>query len=418
MSDDLLAQIQALQFTDKPAAEALLKGFIQDTLKLIPVKVELRPLAVSLNSFNGFVTLDDGRRLFFKTHTEPGSVIGEYYQGAVLAKAGYPISQPLFSSTKHGQQLLVYDVIYDPSVFDTAWALELETEDSDTLAALTNAQNAADDQLLNLYLQTLEWQSANEAAKAAVHQLFFHRLAAGRLERFYGPDLEAPAKEFNIKLPDGEVAMSDVRAVRWQINGQRYDITLDEIIEKSIDLLDPIQDGPSIIGHGDAHNGNIFFRGSAPMLYFDPAFAGCHHPLLDLTKPLFHNVFAMWMYFPRIKKQEMTISLRKTDERWMVEHDYVLHPVREMFLKSKVDRVLVPILRELKRRTWLRSDWRQYLKASLFCCPLLTMNLTDHEKYPPEISLLGLTMAVEMGADSEDKRSRIDTVLDEVEKAL
>jgi hypothetical protein len=418
MSGEILARIQALQFDNKPAAEALLKDFIHDTLNLNPVKIELRPLAVSLNSFNGFMTLDDGRRLFFKTHTEPGSVIGEYYQGAVLAKAGYPVVQPLFSSTEQGKQLLVYDVIHHPSVFDTAWALELETGESNTLTALTAAQNAADDQLLALYLQTLEWQSANDAAKAAVHQLFFHRLAAGRLERFYGPDLEAPSKEFNITLPEGEVAMNVVRGVRWQINGQRYDTTLDEIIEKSMDLLDPIQNGPSIIGHGDAHNGNVFFRGEQPMLYFDPAFAGRHHPLLDLTKPLFHNVFAMWMYFPRIKKQDMTISLRKDGDLWTVEHDYALHPVREMFLASKVDRVLIPILRELKRRTWLRSDWRQYLKASLFCCPLLTMNLSDHQKYPPEISLLGLTMAVEMGADSQEKRSRIDNVLDEVEKAL
>jgi hypothetical protein len=46
------------------------------------------------------------------------------------------------------------------------------------------------------------------------------------------------------------------------------------------------------------------------------------------------------------------------------------------------------------------------------------MNLADREKFPPEISLLGLAMAVEMGGDSAGVRSRIDEVLDDVEQAL
>ena len=75
------------------------------------------------------------------------------------------------------------------------------------------------------------------------------------------------------------------------------------------------------------------------------------------------------------------------------------------------------MLIELKRRSWLYEDWRAYLKASLFCCPFLTMNLTDSAKFPPEISLLGLAMSVEMGAESKNQRSLLDRTLDEVEKA-
>jgi hypothetical protein len=48
----------------------------------------------------------------------------------------------------------------------------------------------------------------------------------------------------------------------------------------------------------------------------------------------------------------------------------------------------------------------------------LTLNLADAERFPPEISLLGLCMAVEMGAESYDERSLIDQTLDEVESAL
>jgi hypothetical protein len=221
-----------------------------------------------------------------------------------------------------------------------------------------------------------------------------------------------------IALPGHRYTMREVRQAHWEINGQHYEETLDSIIEQCIYVLNPSQDGPCIVGHGDAHNGNVFFQSNNTLLYFDPAFAGRHHPLLDLTKPLFHNVFAMWMYFPREKLNQTAITFTRSGNTYHVQHNYSLHPVREMFLHSKVERVLIPILQELKRRSWLREDWRAYLKLVLFCCPFLTMNLAVGQKFPPEISLLGLAMAVEMGAESRGTRSRIDQILDEVERLI
>lgn len=418
MSSDLLQQIQALQFSDKPRAEALLREFVTHTFPLNVSKVELRPLAVSLNSFNGFLTLTNGERLFFKTHTESDEVIDEYYQAALLAEVGYPVIQPVFSSKESGKQFLIYEVIHDPSVFDVAWAIE--TGASNALDELTAAQNAADDLLYELYRKTLIQQSADQAARAAVHQLFFHRLTGGRLARFYGPLPGEVGESPLIDLPGVRLTMQVVRSARWQINGQDYTETLNDLISRAISLLNPAQAWPAVVGHGDAHNGNVFFHrqnGGRRMLYFDPAFAGSHHPLLDLTKPLFHNVFAMWMYFPHEKASQLQIDIHCGDV-WQVNHNYTLHPVREMFLKSKTERVLLPILRDLKGLGWLQSDWREMLKAALFCCPLLTMNLTDSQKFSPEISLLGLVMAVEMGAESCERRSIIDTILDQVETQL
>lgn len=428
-SGDLLQRIQTLQFTDRSEAEALLRSFIAQTFDLDVAVVELRPHAVSLNSFNGFLSLRDGRRLFFKTHTEQDNVIDEYYNATLLQEAGYPIIKPLMSSTQAGQHLLIYKVITDPSVFDLAWRIEQE-EDTDSLPALTAAQNAADDDLLRIYLETLELQSAEDAAKAPVHQLFWHRITGGRMERFYGSPLKRKGSVEQILLPGQGVIADDVQLIttdqiflmQWEINGQRYDSTLYDIIHSAASrYLTPQIVGPSIVGHGDAHNGNVFFREKTQppsLLYFDPAFAGQHHPLLDLTKPLFHNVFAMWMYFPHTKQEQTAIRLQQRDGVFYVEHDYVLPSLRDMFLRSKVEHTLIPIMIELERRRWLREDWRAYLKAALFCCPFLTLNLADSERFPPEISLLGLAMAVEMGAESKGERSLIDQVLDEVEAQL
>ncbi|MEO8607659.1 MAG: hypothetical protein ABI690_07250 [Chloroflexota bacterium] len=419
MTDDILYQIQTMQFRDKSAAEQLLVNFIRDTFALPVRTVELRPLAVSLNSFNGFLTLDDEKKLFFKTHAEPDTVIAEYYNARRLADAGYPVIQPVFSSTEAGKQLLIYEVITAPSVFDVAW--DIENGDKTYFDALTEAQNHADDLLFQYYQETIAFQDANDAALAPIHQLFFHRLVGGRLERFYGALPGQNGDSHHIKLPSGEFNMHSIRQVKWQINGQFYAQNLDEMILNAIHLLNPLQSGISVIGHGDAHNGNVFFEANAippSLLYFDPAFAGRHDPLLDIVKPLFHNIFAMWMYFPADKARDTHIRLQTADDKWIVEHDYRLHPIRLMFLRSKIDRVITPLLHMLKKNEQLRSDWRTYLKCALFCCPFLTMNLTDQQKFTPEISLLGLVMSIEMGCESNGKRSQIDLILDEINQSI
>ncbi|MEO0562014.1 MAG: phosphotransferase [Chloroflexota bacterium] len=421
MSDDLLQRIQQLQFSDRSAAEALLIGFVRDTFpQLDAVGVELRPQAVSLNSFNGFLALADETRLFFKTHTESDNVIGEYYRAGVLADAGYPVIQPKYRSTEAGKHLLIYEVIEDPSVFDVAWSIE--SDSADLLTGLSNAQNQADDDLFGLYKATLAPQDATDAADAPIHQLFHFRLAKGRMERFYGvaPSGEI-TRDVQITLPNTPelVSFEQVLNARWQINGRDYSETLAEVIQRALDMLQPEQGGPSIIGHGDAHNGNVFWlRSDDPLriLYFDPAFAGRHHPLLDLTKPLFHNVFAMWMYYPQEKAAATDVTLTVDGGVWRVIHNYDLPSVRHMFLTSKAERTLLPIVKLLHERGELREDWQTYLKAALFCCPFLTMNLADQERFPPAITLLGLAYCIEMGAYHPD--SVIDKLLDGIAAQL
>jgi len=373
------------------------------------VRVTLRPLAVSLNSVNGLLHLKDSRRLFFKTHVEPDSVISEYYNAALLAEAGYPILQPLFSSTKAGKQVLVYQLVEDPSFFDVAW--KIERGEVDLLGQLTVAQQKLDRQLMKILFDTLAWQSQDDSTAAPIHQLFSHRLVGGRLERFFN-------RHKHINLLGASMKVGELREFRWMINGQEYDTTLDNLVEEASVLLNPGQAGPSVVGHGDAHNGNVFFLKDGSFLYFDPAFAGRHNPLLDLAKPFFHNVFAMWMYFPAVIRSRTEVQLRWRRGQVQVDHNYELPLVRRMFLRSKVRHVLIPLVRELDHRGWLPSDWRRYFKAALFCCPLLTIDLTDKSNLPPEISILGLANAVEMGAESRGKRSLIDTTLDEVEESL
>ncbi|MEP7286529.1 MAG: hypothetical protein ABI947_12255 [Chloroflexota bacterium] len=414
MGDERLRTIQSLQFTDRAGAEALLLGFVRETFPdLDSVAIELRPLAVSLNSFNGFLTLANGRKLFFKTHVEPDSIVGEYYNSTLLAEAGYPIIKPLYASTEYGKQFLIYDLIDSPSVFDVAHAIE--RGERDDLVALTAAQNRADDDLLRIYLSTLAWQSAEDAAKAPIHQLFHHRLGA-RYQEFYG------GKAF--ELPQGiSLTWDDLLDRQWAIIGVDFHGSLRDAIHRAnVDTIRPDRAYWSVIGHGDAHNGNVFARPEG-LVYFDPAFGGRHNPLLDLTKPLFHNVFATWMYHPHEVAESLQIEFHDDGTYIRVMHNYRLSACREMFLESKVQRVLLPLAVELARRdpppdtADPRSYIRETLKAALMCCPLLTMNLADRQRFPPEVGLLGLCFVIEMGLESganDSSRSIIDSLLDKI----
>ncbi len=402
VNDTRLQQIQSLQFHNRAAAEALLLSFVQETFPdLGAVAIELRPLAVSLNSFNGFLTLTDGRRLFYKTHVEPGSVIDEYYNTTLLAEAGYPVIKPLYASTEYGKQFLIYEVIDSPSVFDVAHAIERgERHD---LPVLTEAQHRADDELYRIYQRTLERQSAEKAAKAAVHQLFHHRLGA-RYAQFYTD------KDF--EMPGLRLRWEDLCLRQWVINGTRYDGTLGEAVDRARVILNPQQAGYSVIGHGDAHNGNVFFT-PEQLVYFDPAFGGRHHPLLDVTKPLFHNVFATWMYHPVEIDAALHIQVHDDGQVLSVEHDYRPSDCRRMFFESKIERVVKPLIRELRQG---KSGWRMFLKSALMCCPLLTMNLADRTRFSPAVGLLGLSFVIEMGLESASgERHLLAAALDKIE---
>jgi hypothetical protein len=411
-NDHLLQEIQSLQFTNRGAAERLLLTFVQDVFpELNAIKVELRPLAVSLNSFNGFITLGHGGRLFFKTHVEPGSVVNEYYNSKLLADSGYKIMRPRYTSTEYGKQFLIYDVIEAPSVFDVARAIEqgrhVTRSLRDTLPALTEAQNAADNGLLVIYERTLSAQPAEEAAKAAVHQLFYHRLGE-RYRTFYeGRPFEMPA----LTLP-WETLLSR----SWTINGTHYSGNLMTAIDLARQTLSPAKPAISIVGHGDAHNGNVFFTTDG-LMYFDPAFGGRHHPLLDLAKPIFHNVFATWMYHAQEVSQALNITVHDDGYMLTVEHDYTPSAVRKMFFDSKIERVLKPLIRDMKRQHgWSPLYWRTLLKSALMCCPLLTMNLADRTKFPASVGLLGLAFAVEMGLPSYgNQHNMLDAALYSIE---
>jgi len=446
-----LSDIQKKQFSDKAGAETDLLDFLRENEDQSIQKVELQPKPESLNSLNGFVTFDNGERFFFKTHTEENEKVSEYYNATELAKAGYPIITSKQVTHRVGKQIVLYQIISYPTLFDL---LKIEEDRiieasldagadtkaicpeagctisgfsaagstaassppaSSTATILLNGQIELDKLVFDIYAKNLTRASAELQSKAVIHQLFSHRLAEdGRVGLFYRKKL--------LDLESTSIPFQTLAEMRWNINGVEYSQSLNEIIERSRTVLKP-KEGAAVPGHGDAHNGNIFVDLEKQKFYmFDPAFAGKHHPLLDLTKPLFHNIFARWMYFPDQVLQEFKLNYSIQGNVIHIVHDFKPSHLRISHLQSRINNVLAPSVALLKENGLLEDDWRTFVRSALFCCPFLTVNLladyvpdgTLSQRYKPPVKLLGLAMAVELGATKHSGSNPFTDLLDEI----
>jgi len=412
---DSLVTIKRLQFTERRKAERLLQRWFARHMHLATESVTLTPKAVSLNSFNGFYS-SEGEEYFFKTHVEEQGVVEEYYNAELLYQAGYNIVRPLRTLHEEGRQMVIYPVVRWPVMFDLLRAVEADDAGKINIETLASAEKQECKRLREIYRSTLAFSSAEEHARAPIHQLFWHRLAGGRFKSFYeGKVVAFPGGQ------DAGILFDELLKCNWVINGVSQQKTLGELVERAKVVLNPARATMTIIGHGDAHFGNVFLESTgrvqagrpqvSPLhssqdeiahvrpryLYFDPAFAGRHAPLLDVIKPLFHNVFATWMYFPREIAQGLQLSVKRHDLTLDVEHEYTLTPVRRAICQTKIEHLLTPLIEELRSQDALPADWLEIMRLALMCCPLLTVNLLDGERMPASIAWLGLLQAVVMG---------------------
>jgi phosphoglycolate phosphatase-like HAD superfamily hydrolase len=393
---DSLLTIQHMQFQEREKAERLLRLWFARHMNLPTQQVTLTPKAVSLNSFNG-IYRSDGQDYFFKTHVEDQGILEEYYHATLLQQAGYNIVNPLRLMHEKEQQMVIYPVVKWPVMFDLMREVETGQASNGTLDMLVSAERRECERLLAIYRATLAPVTAEQHAQAPIHQLFWHRLAGTRLNSFYsGKSVPVPGNGNNTDEQQ-YIAFADLLRYRWIIQGKQQPRTLGELIEQGKAALHPAQATMMVVGHGDAHFGNIFLENQRDYLYFDPAFAGRHSPLLDVVKPLYHNVYATWMYFPREIAPDLQLTVKVRDTTIVVEHNFMLTPVRQAILATKLEHLITPLLAELRRQHALPANWQEILQLALMCCPLLTINLLDETRYPPAISWLGWAHAVQMG---------------------
>lgn len=368
-----LAEIQkTAQAGNFPKAEEMLALFLRDLFPLDIKTVDIRRDALSLNSVNGFVNLNDGGKLFFKFHhEEKEEALTEYYNSQLLSDNGYPVEMPAFVSKEVGKQVLLYPVITSERLADTC--KKIEQGDNTEFAGVVAAQDELDEIDAELYIKTLHRAKPAQLADEPILQLFYNRLLkGGRKEQFYdGKECEFPGLKINF---------DELQKLKWRINGVEYNCTLQQAFADSFTILAPEAHGEytALVAHGDAHNGNVWYNKGKGLSLFDPAFAGKHIPaLLAEIKATFHNIFAhpLWLYDSQEADKNLTVTCKINGGFIEVQHNWQLSDLRTEFLKSKQTKLWKPLLAELQKRGELPENWEKYMRLALFCCPTLVMNL-------------------------------------------
>ncbi|HFQ15701.1 MAG TPA: hypothetical protein ENK41_05035 [Rhodobacteraceae bacterium] len=407
----------ALGRKDLPGARRMMAALLGDVTGQEVADLKINHDAYSLNSVNGFVTLGQAGACFFKFHQEEGEDVGvrEYYNAAILEKAGYPVDMPLFAATEPGRQVLIYRRRHDRRFSDLC--RQIEQGPAGAMAeTILETQRRFDETVRDLALENLHTASAAHIAAEPVLQLFYHRLVddpkareapatGGRARRFYWNRV--------FDLPGGRYGWDDIAEASWRINGRDYAISLRQAFHEARQNLSPSRfgPGPAFAAHGDAHNANIWFTGDGGeepprLVMFDPAFAGAHVPaLLAEIKASFHNIFAHpdWLYNPDDCASGFSATARLRDGVMHVETDWRLTPLRRGFLVSKAQRYWRPLLAELNRRGQLAADWQAIMRSALFACPTLVMALrAGAGGHNPVSSAIGLAQAIRAAAAPED----------------
>jgi phosphoglycolate phosphatase-like HAD superfamily hydrolase len=394
-----LATIRHLQSSEREKAERLLLRWFARHTDLRVDSLTLMPQQVSMNALNGICRVDD-REYFFKIYVEEQAFLEEYDCAVMLSHAGYNVVVPLRTICGKNQRIVIYPMIRWPVMFDLMRVVEIGSPVQTKIEELVAAEKRECERLLAIYQSTLAASTAEEHATAPIHQLFWHRLTGGRLSNFYASELVPFPDQQSTGGQKRRLIFEDLLHYRWIINGTAIDgalPTLGDLIERAKVVLNPSRATMTVIGHGDAHFGNILLEKRTDYLYYDPAFAGRHSPILDIVKPFFHNVFANWMYFPREVERDLQITVAIEGEAIFVEHNYDLTPERRAILDTKLEYLLKPLLALLHDRDALPADWEEIFRLALMCCPLLTVNLLDREKRSAKICWLGLSQTLEMG---------------------
>lgn len=414
----LAAILQTVRANAHKDAEQMLAVFLAQKFTDLSLKtgsVKIRKDAISLNSVNGTFEDRQDEKYFFKFHLEEGEsdTLEEYYKAEVLNNAGYPVEMPLFVSRDVGEQILVYPYVEYERLFDVC--ARNEAAQGAEAEKVIKAQQNLDKISAAKSLETLCTGTHEDYAAESLLQLFLWRLVDKAPDGTYTPH-GGRHKSFyigqNFVFPGGlNLSYEELADLKWNINGVSYDLTLGGAFEQAYDVLDPknTAEYPACTGHGDAHNGNLWFKdidGQTELSYFDPAFAGEKMPiLLNEVKPLFHNIFAhpLWLYNAKEADINLDVSAEVKDGTLYVQHNWALSPLREKFLESKAENFWTPVLKALKAKNQLDDNWETFVRAALFCCPTLVMNLRSHagtaqNAHTEQTSLLGLSIAMMLAA--------------------
>ncbi|KAI0406631.1 hypothetical protein F4802DRAFT_88585 [Xylaria palmicola] len=247
--------------------------------------------------------------------------------------------------------------------------------------------------------------------EARIHQYFFHRL---HRNNFLGEFYQGCTSILGTSDDGLPRSLDDFLGLPVYINDRRLETLQHHLLEAEL-LLRPDADHflamPSVCGLGDGHGGNLMVTGSpttTPVLrYIDYEVAGYHPVVLDMVKPIYLDCFcsALWgdMLSDDLTRPPAETPARRTPMvKWTVDATgiHVWYELNTSFLdktlaRTKLEYLVCPVLEHLHGLGPLGRVAEQILAHALFCCALLTRDLSQR----PDLFFLNLAVGLDLAVD-------------------
>ena len=221
--------------------------------------------------------------------------------------------------------------------------------------------------LSRLHSLCLKKINYNQYLKARTNKLFYKRFIGKRFHDFY-------CSHDNV---------SSLFDRKFYINGRRMSATINQLIAdlKNKYKNNELERVPVIMGHGDAHHGNILVNDD--IWFIDNEYAGYVTPFMEVAKP-YYNDFIGSLFFHNQKELKKCFKLTK-----------FLDDGENIFINVKMSKIIVKYVAitnvKLSERKYLvNKETKDFLSLNdyLLLCHLLTKNPNFYSSYTQKLFLI------------------------------
>ncbi|KAI1811217.1 hypothetical protein GGS20DRAFT_563964, partial [Poronia punctata] len=363
-----------------PSVHTSAKRISQETLEKYEQK-EIADLTLPQQVANetwahraGTIGFGNNTVLYVKSSPYLVGRVDEELKGALLAAKYFPRTIiPLLSASK----ALLYPYLEGPTQSEGRLSfIDNNREDERKLRSLLHMELIKTADTLAAYRRTLPL-SEKDDIPPSIHVYFHENLKDDKMMRdYYGQ---------GIKIGDHHFSFEKLLYVRWKINGKYYP-PLREALDKATAILSPTSPSmtacPTIFGLGSAHGNKIMATPPNDLTYLSYEVAGFHPVMLDMAKPMYHDVFFHTQFRGSLVRAEPDLVYKYNEKKHKITVTYKPCPdkLSRVIMAIKQKYLLQPLSRELQATKGVDlRDHVQLLTAALFACAIVSEDLVGNE---------------------------------------
>ena len=247
----------------------------------------------------------------------------------------------------------------------------LEIENRNDLKLFCELEKEKELLLRNLHDKIKTILSYKSYIGSRVNQLFYGRLFGERYQLFFARDHNNLSSYFNHRLI---------------VNGKKFQFTIGETLKMIQEKYTPQADREvmAIMGHGDAHHGNIILN--SKIWFIDNEYADFMPPFMELAKPYYNDFIGrLFFHHPKILNQYFQIDHFEEKNNQLV--------FKISYPQKMINSLAITQVKLQMRNKFVNNKTDDFLSLNdyLVLCHTLTR---DPNAYPTESRLLFLVFIV------------------------